>query len=125
MDKTNSKLMTLSFAAASALVGISLHLLIKAFAGAFGIVARAADSDVIRHGVPVALGLLMFSILQFNPKVLVWGDEVISEIRKVVWPTRKETSAMTVVVVIMVLISSVIITSFDFISGYVLNILMK
>jgi preprotein translocase subunit SecE len=125
VDKTNSKLMTLSFAAASALVGISLHLLIKAFAGAFGIVARAADSDVIRHGVPVALGLLMFSILQFNPKVLVWGDEVISEIRKVVWPTRKETSAMTVVVVIMVLISSVIITSFDFISGYVLNILMK
>ena len=125
MDKTNSKLMTLSFAAVSVIVGMSVHLLIVAFAGAFGFVARAADSDIVRHGLPVASGLLMFSLLQFNPRVLVWGDEVISEIRKVVWPTRKETSAMTMVVVVMVLISSVIITSFDFISGYVLNILMK
>jgi preprotein translocase subunit SecE len=32
---------------------------------------------------------------------------------------------MTIVVVIMVLISSVIITSFDFLSGYVLNVLMR
>jgi preprotein translocase subunit SecE len=125
MDKTNSKVMTLCFAMAAALVGLSLHLLIKAFAGAFGVIARFADSDLVRHGLPVGIGLAMFVALQFNPKVLGWGDEVVSEIRKVVWPSRKDTTAMTIVVVIMVLISSVIITSFDFLSGYVLNVLMR
>ncbi len=125
MDKTNSKLMTLCFAIASALVGLSVHLLIKAFAGAFGVIARFADTDLVRHGLPVGIGLAMFIALQFNPRVLAWGDEVVSEIRKVVWPSRKDTTAMTIVVVIMVLISSVIITSFDFLSGYVLNVLMR
>jgi len=125
MDKTNSKVLTLSFATVAALLGFTLHLLIKSFAGAFGIVARMADSDLIRHGVPVALGLLVFVLLQFNPRVLTWGDEVVLEIRKVVWPSQKDLVAMTIVVVVMVLISSLIVTSFDFVSGYIITALMK
>jgi preprotein translocase subunit SecE len=125
MDKTNSKILTLSFAVTAAISGLTLHLLIKSFAGAFGIVARYTDSDVVRHGLPVGLGLLLFAVLQFHPRVLTWADEVIVEIRKVVWPSQKDMTAMTIVVVIMVLISSVIVTSFDFVSGYVINMLMK
>lgn len=125
MDKTNSKILTLSFALASALAGFTLHLLIKAFAGAFGVVARFADTDTVRHGLPVVFGLVVFSILQFNPRILAWGDEVAVEARKVVWPSQKDMTAMTIVVIVMVLISSVIVTSFDFISGYVISMLMK
>ncbi|KYG68176.1 preprotein translocase subunit SecE [Bdellovibrio bacteriovorus] len=125
MEKANSKILTISFAIAAILVGLTTSLLIKAFAGAFGVVARAADSDVIRHGVPVALGLVVFAVLQFNPKVMAWGEEVVSEIRKVVWPSRKDTTAMTIACVVMVLISSVIISSFDLISGFFINYLMK
>ncbi|GIL17971.1 MAG: hypothetical protein BroJett040_17220 [Oligoflexia bacterium] len=125
MDKLNSKILTLSFAAAAAIAGMTLHLLIKSFAGAFGVVARLSDSDVVRHGLPVVFGIILFAVLQFNPRVLAWGQEVVMEIRKVVWPSRKDTTAMTIVVCIMVLISSVIVTSFDFISGYVVNVLMR
>lgn len=125
MEKANSKILTISFAIAAILVGLTTSLLIKAFAGAFGVVARAADSDVIRHGVPVALGLVVFAVLQFNPKVMAWGEEVVSEVRKVVWPSRKDTTAMTIACVVMVLISSVIISSFDLISGFFINYLMK
>ncbi|WP_373998084.1 preprotein translocase subunit SecE [Bdellovibrio bacteriovorus] len=125
MEKANSKILTISFAIAAILVGLTTSLLIKAFAGAFGVVARAADSDVVRHGVPVALGLVVFAVLQFNPKVMSWGEEVVSEIRKVVWPSRKDTTAMTIACVVMVLISSVIISSFDLISGFFINYLMK
>lgn len=121
MDKTNSKILTLSFAIAGALTALTLHLLIKAFAGAFGIVARAADSDLVRHALPVAVGIGLFIALQFNSKVLAWGEEVVTEVRKVVFPSRKDTTAMTIVVVIMVLISSVIVSSFDLISGYFIN----
>ncbi|MBO9665884.1 MAG: preprotein translocase subunit SecE [Bdellovibrio sp.] len=125
MEKANSKILTLSFALAGALLGLTVHLLIKAFSGAFGVVARAADSDLVRHGLPVAVGFVLFAALQFNPRVMAWGEEVVSEIRKVVWPSRKDTTAMTIVCVVMVLISSVIISSFDLISGFFINFLMK
>ncbi|MEK2646396.1 preprotein translocase subunit SecE [Bdellovibrio sp. BCCA] len=125
MEKANSKILTSSFAVAAILVALTASLLIKAFAGAFGVVARAADSDVVRHGLPVALGLVVFAVLQFNPRVKTWGEEVVTEIRKVVWPTRKDTTAMTIACVVMVLISSVIISSFDLISGFFINYLMK
>jgi preprotein translocase subunit SecE len=125
MEKTNSKILTLSFAVSGVLVGFTVHLLLKAFAGAFGVVARASDSDLVRHGLPVTVGLLLFVLLQFNPRVIAWGGEVVTEIRKVVWPSQKDTTAMTIVCVVMVLISSVIISSFDLISGFFINYLMK
>jgi preprotein translocase subunit SecE len=124
-NNTNSKILTLSFAIAGALLGFTVHLLIKSFSAAFGIIARMADTDIVRHGVPVAIGLVVFASLQFNPKVKGWGDEVVSEIRKVVWPSRKDTTAMTIVVVIMVCISSLIVTGFDLASGSILKLLMN
>lgn len=125
MDKTNSKIITLSFAMVAALVGLVVSLLLKTFAGAFGIIARAQDMDLFRHGLPLAVAFGLFAALQFNPKVVAWYDDVVVEVRKVTWPSRKDVIAMTSVVVVMVLISSVIISSFDLISGYLVNGLMK
>lgn len=125
MEKTNSKILTISFAVAAMLVGLTVSLLIKAFAGAFGVVAKLANIDLVRHGLPVAVGFAVFAALQFNPRALAWGEEVVTEIRKVVWPSRKDTTAMTIACVVMVLVSSVIISSFDLISGFFINYLMK
>ncbi|MBL7669442.1 MAG: preprotein translocase subunit SecE [Bdellovibrionaceae bacterium] len=118
MNKANSKILTLSFAISGAVVGFTVSLLIKAFSGAFAFVARAADMDLVRHGVPVVIGFGLFALLQFHPGILAWADEVVTEVRKVVFPSRKDTTAMTIVVIIMVFVSSLIITSFDFISAY-------
>lgn len=125
MDKTNSKIMTLSFAVAGALVGFTLHLLIKIFSGAFGVVARFADSDLVRHGLPILCGVGLFAIMQFHPKVKAWTEEVIVEVRKVVFPSRKDTTLMTMSVMIMVAISTVIIWSFDIFSAYLVKFLMR
>lgn len=125
MDKTNQKIMTLSFVAFSALIGLSLSLLLKTFAASFAIFARIHSIDLVKHGFPVGVAVLLFVSLQFNKKVLAWGEDVALEIRKVVWPSRKDTTAMTIVVVIMVMISSVIITTFDFVSGYLVNYLVR
>lgn len=125
MDRTNSKIITSSFALFAFIIGLTLSLLIKALSGAFGIIALLADSDVIRHGLPVAVGLALFVYLQFNSKSVAWADEIINEVRKVTWPEQKDTSLMTVVVVIMVLISSAIISSFDFISTLLINTFVR
>jgi preprotein translocase subunit SecE len=125
MDKTNQKILTLSFATVSVLVWGSISLLFKTFAGTFGIVARLHDIDFIKHGMPVLIGVILFLALQFNKKVLLWGDDVALEIRKVVWPSKKDTIAMTIVVIVMVLISTLVITGLDFASGFVINYLRQ
>ena len=127
MDNTNSnsKIVTLSFLTFSALIGFTVATLLRVFSGAFGIVAQAMGYDIVKHGLPVGIALALFLFLQFNKKILNWADEVIAEIRKVVWPPLKDTRGMTIVVVIMVFISSVIVSVFDMFSGFVLHQLMR
>lgn len=125
MDKTNSKIITLCFVSLSVLVGFSLSVLLKALSGAFGIIAKLSDNDLFKHGLPVAVALTLFLSLQFNKNILTWSDEVIAEVKKIVWPPIKDTRAMTIVVIIMVFISSIIISVFDIFSGFVLNQLIK
>ena len=125
MSNSNSKIITLSFLSFAALIGFTISTLLRVFSGAFGVIAKAMDFDLFRHGVPIALALVVFLSLQLNKSILVWADEVIAEVKKIVWPPLKDTRGMTVVVVIMVLISSVIVSVFDLFSGFVLNQLMK
>lgn len=121
MNKTNSKLLTISFALFSFLIGFSLHLILKSFSGAFAVIARLNENDLFKHGLPVMIGLVIFFYLQFNKKTLEWGSEVVLEITKVVFPTKADTTALTIVVVIFVMISSVIITLFDFVSNAIVK----
>lgn len=125
MSNSNSKIITLSFLSFAALIGFTISTLLRVFSGAFGVIAKAMDFDLFRHGVPIVLALVVFLSLQLNKSILVWADEVIAEVKKIVWPPFKDTRGMTVVVVIMVLISSVIVSVFDLFSGFVLNQLMK
>lgn len=125
MEKTNSKYVTLAFIAFSALVGFTIASLLQALSGAFATIARLSNYDMFKHGLPIIVAFLLFFALQLNKSVLVWTDEVIAEIKKIVWPPIKDTRAMTVVVIIMVFISSIIISAFDLFSGFALNQLIK
>jgi preprotein translocase subunit SecE len=125
MDNTNSKIVTLSFLSFAALIGFTISTLLRVFSGAFGVVAKAMEHDIVRHGLPVAVALSLFIYLQFNKNILTWADEVIGEIKKIVWPPSKDTRGMTIVVIIMVIISSIIVSVFDMFSGFILNQLMK
>ncbi len=121
MNKNNEKILTLSFAIFAFLIGFSLHLILKSFSGAYAVIARLNENDLFKQGLPVVVGFGLFLYLQFNPKVTAWGREVVLEISKVVFPSRKDVSALTVVVIVFVLISSVIITVFDFLSNFIVK----
>jgi len=122
--KENAKILTVSFLLAGAIVGIVVNALFTAFAASFAPIARAYSVEILRHGLPVGLALLTFALLQFNQTALVYADEVVSEIKKVVWPSKKDTSAMTIVVSVMLLISGIILGMFDFISQEVVKIVL-
>lgn len=125
MDNNNKKIITVSFLIAGALVAFVLGLLMDAFAGSFIAVARVVSNDFVRHVLPVIIGIITFAILQFNPKTVKFADEVVTELKKVVWPSQRDTIAMTIVVCIMLVLSGVLFGVFDFASSYVVNWLVN
>ncbi len=65
--------------------------------------------DVTAAVVALVVGIALYK----NEKVYGLANEVATELKKVTWPTRKETQAATLVVVVTVLISVVILGVFD------------
>ena len=56
---------------------------------AFGFFANFYSMDIFRHGVPIGAGLAAFLIFQFHKSYQKLADEVVTEVRKVVWPGKK------------------------------------
>ena len=77
--------------------------------------------DVLPVALPEILAFVVaavvFIVLRRHPKINEFGLEVISELSKVTWPTRKETAISTGVIIIMVGIASVLLFLFDTIWG--------
>ncbi|MES2855866.1 MAG: preprotein translocase subunit SecE [Bdellovibrionota bacterium] len=122
MENNNNKIATVSFMVAAVLIAIVVSVLMNTLAavttGGFG---RFVAQDAVRHGLPAVIGLVCFFAFQFNKGVATWADEVITEIRRVVWPSRKDTVAMTIVVCIMLIISGVFFGILDVVSGSVVD----
>ena len=118
MENNNNKIVTVCFMLTGILIGIVVAVLMETLGavgtGAFG---RIVAEPAVRHGLPVVVGLIAFIVLQANKKVVSWADDVVSEIRRIVWPSRRDTMAMTVVVCIMLLISGVALGLLDVLSG--------
>ena len=80
-------------------------------------VVVTAISAVI--GVGVALGLYR------NEKSHRLVVDVVSELSKVSWPSRKETYASTIIVIVTSIIAAAIVGSFDFVWSAITDLLYK
>jgi len=125
MENDNKKILTVSFVVVGLLVAFSAGMLIDTFSGSWAVIAQMANNDLIHHGLPIILGMIAFGCLQFNTKVVQFFDEVVVELRKVVWPSRKDTVAMTIVVCIMLVVSGFLLGIFDFLSSRLVNLLVQ
>ena len=121
MESSNQKYITLCFVGVGIVGAYMMSVILDTLSQTWIVFARLTQGDVIVHGLPVAVGIILFFSLQFNPRMVTWADEVILEVQKVVWPSHKETMAMTFVVTIMIIISGILLGAFDLISNYVVN----
>lgn len=124
LEQNNKKIMSLAFGITAVMSGYLTNTILEILAAASGTIARLIQNEAVQHGVPVGVGILIFSVLQFNPKILGWADEVISEIRKIVWRSSKEVSALTFVVCIMLLICGLFFAGVDAVSTKLINFLI-
>lgn len=123
MEKTYNKIITVSFVLAAFLFGYVASVLIKVL-GAWGTFARISSNQVVSHGVPVALGVAFFFYMVLTPKIRNWAGEVALEISKIVWPSVKDTRALTIVVCIIVLLAAVIFWMFDIVSSQLIEFIL-
>lgn len=101
--------------------GIAITLawfLIKSSTAIWTLLADTVDTVPEPNGTTIALGAglvsLIAAVLTYrSPKIHDFVTEVCVELSKVTWPTRKETWAQTVVVLIVSAIAAVILGVFD------------
>lgn len=120
-DKTNQKVMMLSFVTAAILSLVVTRVLFDTLGGMFSIVERWRSIEALKHGIPLAVAAVVFLSLQLNPKVRTWADEVISEIRKIVWPTQRETVTTTIAVCVMVVVAGLALSVIDYCSSILIK----
>lgn len=125
MEKTVNKIMMMSFVCGAFLVGYTVKVMNTLLSSAWGSYARVTSSDLINHGAPVIAGVLCFFYLFFSKKVRTWAQEVIVEISKVVWPSKKDTTAMTIFVCFFMILSGILLGIFDFFSGQFVQFIIE
>lgn len=117
VEKTGGKLDTFK-------LGVALLILIAALVGFY----FYADQDLLYRviGLLAAVGISVAIALQTDKGREIWGyfHDAQIEVRKVVWPTRKETVNTTLLVIGMVIIVAIILWLLDMFLGWSIGTLM-
>ncbi len=100
-----------------------LLLAVLGIAGFYYFSAFALFLRVI--GLLVVVGLMAVLVLQTEKGQLLWEfiKGARGEVRKVVWPTRPETTQLTLIVLVVVLIAAVLLWLIDFVLFRVIALL--
>jgi preprotein translocase subunit SecE len=108
---------------------VHLTFALAALLAAF-VVVRASEWVWSYFAKPNDLAVNAFAILVTgtaalltyrNERIYASVVDVTRELEKVTWPTRKETSAATIVVIVTVLIAAAILSSFDALWSFFTN----
>jgi preprotein translocase SecE subunit len=78
-------------------------------------------NDYILQGLALALALGIGITAYRNERIYGLANEVATELKKVTWPTRKETQAATLVVIVTVVIAALILGLFDAVWSFLTN----
>jgi preprotein translocase SecE subunit len=123
-EKNNQSIVNFAFVCLGFLAYFVVMVIFEMLAETFGPVARVRNIEAVRHGVPVVAGLLTFLALFLNKKVEVFADECVIELRRVVWPSQRDTTMMTIVCCVMVLLSGVALGLFDFVANQLMKVFL-
>ena len=80
-----------------------------------------AQFVTVINAVAITGAALAAYVAYRNERVFATVHDITRELEKVSWPTRKETSAATVVVLVTVSIAAVILSGFDAIWSFFTN----
>jgi preprotein translocase subunit SecE len=100
------------------------YILLKAGDWAWGFYGTKPN-ELLVDGVAFALAGTAAVIAMRNERIFLLASEVTTELRKVTWPTRKETFAATIVVIVTVIVSSIFLGIFDALWGWLTRVVLN
>lgn len=121
MDTRYQKWVTVSYLMAAVLVGYIVFAMSLKFVGIYDLETRIRNVELIVRGLSVLLGAIVFFMLMRHQKANQFMNEVMIELSRVAWPTQKETTSATMIVIIMVVISGMVLGLLD----YLWTVLLK
>lgn len=74
--------------------------------------------------IAVGVACLSIAIVAFNSQVQTFANEVVNELRKVTWPSWKETRQTTLVVLVTTVVIALILGGWDFVFSKVIKELL-
>jgi preprotein translocase subunit SecE len=84
----------------------------------------AKPNDLILSGGSVLVAGIATYLAYRSERIFTAAFDVAAELEKVTWPSRRETYAATLVVLVTVTIAAIITWSFDLTWGYLANLVM-
>jgi preprotein translocase SecE subunit len=124
MESQYQKWVNLSYLAAAALVGYLVSSISLKIVGSYDLEARIRNVDLFVNGFSVAMGAILFISLYRNDQVTQFMNEVMVELSRVTWPTQKETTTSTMIVIVMVVISGLILGFLDYLWTALLKLVL-
>lgn len=121
MLEDNKKVITVSFLIVAVILGFLTQVLLGFMAAHFAFFEQMRSQVWFSNGVPVLVAGVLFASLQFNKAACDFADDVVTELKKVVWPPGRDTVIMTIVVIITLLISGVLVGLYDAFWAWVIN----
>jgi preprotein translocase subunit SecE len=85
----------------------------------------AKPNDLVVNGGAVVVAGIAAFLAYRNERVFAAAYDVTTELEKVTWPSRKETYAATLVVMVTVTVASAIMWSFDLVWGSLANLVIR
>jgi preprotein translocase subunit SecE len=114
MESQYRKWVNLSYLALAFLLAYLVFALSLNVVATWDLEARVRNVDLIIRGISLLAGLVLFVGLYRNERASTFMNEVMTEVSRVTWPSTKETSSATFIVIIMVLISGLILGALDY-----------
>jgi preprotein translocase subunit SecE len=94
------------------------------FSRALPALQAVGDDDKMTYGTVIGGIIALVVVLRTyrNPEVRTWGDDVASELAKVKWPTKKEVTNATFVVITATTVATLYLALLDRFWAFVTNI---
>jgi preprotein translocase subunit SecE len=93
--------------------GISIALIFVSLIGYYGLATQPTmiRLGVLFGGIAIAVGLV--AITPSGKRFLAYAKDSVTEVKKVVWPSRKESTQMTLIVFAFVVVMAIFLWSAD------------
>ena len=93
--------------------GISIALILLSLIGYYGLATQPMmiRLGVLLGGIAIAVGLV--AVTPSGKRFLAYAKDSVTEVKKVVWPSRKESTQMTLIVFAFVVVMAIFLWSAD------------